>query len=291
MATRRMTAAGARATGWTAVMGTGVVSLDLSADGGGAASRALLVLAGATWLALLASRAPLRHPAAVAATAVLGTRLASASHAAAAGSLLAAAALLWAAQLPRPSPPEGGGSTFLPAVATQSLAVLSATLAAAAGIAWLRVAGLGLLLAGLALYVVGLTRFDRRALLRGQGDQWIAGGALAISALACAKVAGDAAHGPLRIASLLLWAAAIAWLPALAAGELLRPRAGSAATRWSTVFPLGMYAAMSFAVARSAGVPAIATFARGWTWVAVGVWALVAVGATRSELGRGGRGE
>jgi tellurite resistance protein TehA-like permease len=61
----------------------------------------------------------------------------------------------------------------------------------------------------------------------------------------------------------------------LVAGELAPPRRGFDARRWSTVFPVGMYAAMSRAVGDTAHAPAIVAFARAWTWVAVAVWGLV----------------
>ena len=77
----------------------------------------------------------------------------------------------------------------------------------------------------------------------------------------------------------------MAWLPVLVAGEALRPRTGFDARRWSTVFPVGMYAAMSHAVGEQAGRPWIVAFARDWTWVAVAVWALVAA----ASVGRAAR--
>jgi tellurite resistance protein TehA-like permease len=73
----------------------------------------------------------------------------------------------------------------------------------------------------------------------------------------------------------------MAWLPALVVGELLRPRAGFDARRWSTVFPVGMYAAMSHVVGHAAARPAIVAFARAWTWAAVAVWAIVALASAR----------
>jgi tellurite resistance protein TehA-like permease len=77
----------------------------------------------------------------------------------------------------------------------------------------------------------------------------------------------------------VLWALAVAWLPALLAGELLAPRAGAVPDRWSTAFPVGMYAAMSFAVSHVAGLAWLEDIARGWTVVAAAVWALVLVGS------------
>jgi tellurite resistance protein TehA-like permease len=87
----------------------------------------------------------------------------------------------------------------------------------------------------------------------------------------------------------VLWAAAAAWLPALMGGELARPRLVGAPGRWSTVFPLGMYAAMSFAVGELAGLDWMRAFARDWTWLAAAAWALVlldALPAHRASTGR-----
>jgi tellurite resistance protein TehA-like permease len=53
--------------------------------------------------------------------------------------------------------------------------------------------------------------------------------------------------------------------------------------RWSTVFPVGMYAACSFLVGAAAHAPGITDFARVWIWVAVAVWLVVFV----AMLGRG----
>jgi hypothetical protein len=138
---------------------------------------------------------------------------------------------------------------------------------------------LALLCAGGLGYVGLIARFDLRELSRGAGDQWIAGGAAAISALACATLARATGSGALADASVAACIVALAWLPALAAGELRRPRAGRVGRRWSTVFPLGMYAAMSFAVARVAHLPAARAFALGWTVVAAVAWLAVAAAA------------
>jgi Voltage-dependent anion channel len=150
----------------------------------------------------------------------------------------------------------------------------SDALPALAGLAWL-----ALLCAGALGYVALMSRFDPRDVTRGPGDHWIAGGVAAISALACATLARTIGSGPLSDASVAAWIVALVWLPVLAAGELRRPRAGRIGRRWSTVFPLGMYAAMSFAVARVAHLPAARAFARGWTVVAALAWLAVTAAA------------
>ncbi len=102
----------------------------------------------------------------------------------------------------------------------------------------------------------------------GRGDHRITGGALGISALAAAKIAavGDAL-GILEGVALKdiaagLWVLAMLWLLVLLGAEARWPRLRYDARRWSTVFPLGMYAASSFAVGAVAHDGAITSFAR-----------------------------
>ena len=51
--------------------------------------------------------------------------------------------------------------------------------------------------------------------------------------------------------------------------------------RWATVFPLGMYAACSFAVGQATGITGIDVFARVWTWLALTVSLFVLAGLIR----------
>jgi voltage-gated anion channel len=279
------------------VMGTGIVSVALERDGAHTASDVLLVvaIALALWLAARAAAAARSDPAGVwreaasfggltfvAALCVLGTRLTPAGGRAAGAVLLAAAVAIWAPVLVavlRRRPRRARGDAFLVSVSTQAIAVLCAMFGAV-GPAVVAFA------AGLVLYAWALAVFDLDEIRSGGGDQWIAGGALAIAALAAATTAAHAraGHGALDAAAFGLWLAALAWLPGLLAGEALRPRAGSAVRRWSTVFPVGMYAAMSFAAGDETGRPWMVTFARGWTWVAVAVWAVVAAASLRRAL-------
>jgi tellurite resistance protein TehA-like permease len=225
----------------------------------------------------------------VAATAVLGSRLVSAGLRWEALVLLIGALGLWLGLLlalvrrPRLSPT---GSSFMLTVAPQSLAVLAAVIAASGHSRWLIWPALVASALGLALYPFSLARFDLRELVAGGGDQWVAGGALAISALASSEIGRAAARtGGLATAtpaihtiSVAIWIACMAWLPILVASEMVRPRLRYDLRRWSTVFPVGMYAACSYAVARVSGVSAPSAFADVWTWVGVAVWLLIAAG-------------
>lgn len=285
------------------VMGTGIVSVALALDGALTLSRVLLGATALAWLAFTAlvgrtlardrAHAPhlLHVPAIytlVAGTAVLGTRVAMAGWRWEATGLLAVAAALWAVLLApvlRHWPRHTAGAAFVVAVATESIALLAGVLADQERRTWLLAAALVAFLAGLLFYLATLRRFDARELLVGRGDQWVAGGALAIATLAAAHLArtADDLHAlagghVLRLVALALWAAAMAWLPVLVAAELRRPRPRYDLRRWATVFPLGMYAACGFAVARVDHAGAIADFSRVWVWAAFAVWALAAAG-------------
>jgi hypothetical protein len=286
-------------------MGTGVVSVALQLDRHDGASDALLVATAVMAAALTALRAATlvvdprrlvreaREPAsltAVAATCVLGIRLTGAGWGWAGGALLVCAAaawapLLWTVLRHWRTPARGAG--FLVAVSTEALAVLCAAVASTAHAGWLAVAAVPVIACGLGLYGFAATSFDIGELVRGRGDQWVAGGALAIAALAAGADAAAARsthtavalREPVGALAVVLWALAMAWLPALVLAELGRPRRRFDARRWSTVFPLGMYAAMSYVVGAEDGRAWMVAFARAWTLVAAAVWLAVA-GAT-----------
>jgi hypothetical protein len=97
------------------------------------------------------------------------------------------------------------GVSLLLTVSTESLAVLSATLAARDHAHWLLDASLAPFLLGLAFYVFVISSFDLRQLLVGRGDHWITGGALAISTLAAQEPVGlEQRAGALRHRPLLI---------------------------------------------------------------------------------------
>jgi tellurite resistance protein TehA-like permease len=293
------------------VMGTGIVSIGLSLDGHETLSCVLLAIAAGVWLVLGAGLAILvtrlrprllreaRSPAAltgVAGTNVLGARLEMLGWTWPAVALLVVALLLWLLLVPyvlahwtRPTV----GSSFVLVVATESLATLAAAIAIRRPSAWLALAALACVAVGLACYLFVAVSFDLRQLLTGPGDHWVAGGALAIATLACARVTKAAAGidllrgaaGSLGVASLALWAAAVAWLPALLVSEVVRPRLAYDPRRWSTVFPLGMVAVCSFNVAQVEDLAGLRRFAAGWIWLAVAVWVVVSVGLVRRTVG------
>jgi tellurite resistance protein TehA-like permease len=222
------------------------------------------------------------------ATAVLGTRLTLLGWAWAGIATLVIAFVLWAALL-RPvlagwKSPTVGVSLLL-AVSAESLAVLAATLAAPEHARWLLIAALVPFGLGLGLYVFVISRFDLHQLAVGRGDHWITGGAVGISALAAAKIAAGAKAlgivgvrgGALEDIAIGLWVLSMLWLLVLLFAEARWPRFRYDARRWSTVFPLGMYAASSFAVGVVAHAGAITSFARVWVWIGLASWAIVFV--------------
>ena len=292
---------------WTVVMGSGVVSIDLAADRQAVLSAILLWFAAAAWLLLvIVLGVPLvyqrdrfareaRSPAsltAAAGTAVLGTRLVMQDYRVAAAALLAVAAIAWALFLTpvlRHWETPTTGISFVVGVAAGGLAVLSAALAVAYRAGWLVSVAVLFLLLGLGCYVFTVARFGLGQLLSGQGDQWVAGGALAICALAAGQATAAASalgwfrhqHQVLTTGTLVLWCLAMVWLFPLVSCEILRPRLRYDVRRWATVFPVGMYAACSFAVGQVTGDAGITGFARVWTWVAFTVTVVVLAGLSR----------
>ncbi|MEU3842382.1 tellurite resistance/C4-dicarboxylate transporter family protein [Streptomyces sp. NPDC028635] len=298
---RRTPAAGA------AVMATGIVSVGLRLTGYELLSRIWLAAACVFWLALAAQFAvrlladrprwvsEAQTPGAltgVAATTVLGAGFVLLGWTTPAEALLALAAVLWpvlTVTVVRNWEPRMPGAVFLACVATQGLAVLAAVLAGALATAWLAHAALVLFGLGLVLYGIALTRFDPRQVLQGPGDHWIAGGALAISALAGAKLlAADSARlylwndddrGVLRFATVALLVLDLAGYVVLAVAEVVRPRLAYDTRRWATVFPLGMTAAATLSVAAAVDVPWLMDLGQALLWLSVAAWLAVAAGA------------
>ncbi|MER5523925.1 tellurite resistance/C4-dicarboxylate transporter family protein [Streptomyces sp. NPDC002677] len=291
----------------SAVMATGIVSVGLHLAGAETVSRVALVLACVAWAALatdfvvrlLEDRrrwvAEAETPGAltaVAATTVLGTQFSALGGQTLAEALLALSAVLWPPLLvlvvrhwKRRMP----GAVFLTCVATQGLAVLGATLAAAVTTAWLAHTALVLFWLGLVLYGFAVAHFEWRQVTEGPGDHWVAGGALAISALAGAKLlAADSARlylwndddrGVLRTVTVALLVLSLAWYVVLLTAEVARPRPRYDVHRWATVFPMGMTAAAMLSVASAVGVPWLRWPGRVLVWVAVAAWLAVAAGA------------
>jgi tellurite resistance protein TehA-like permease len=291
-------------------MGTGIVSVALALGGQQKVSYVLLVVAAIVWIALglvLLGRAgwdrprflaEARSPAGltgVAATAVLGARVVELGWGTLGGVLLVVALLVWpilTIVVLRRIRPRLGGEWFMVTVASEGLAALAAGVAVAEHARWLADLALVLAAVGLSLYPLVVVRFDAHGLAAGRGEHWVAGGSLAIAALAFAQLATaerrlggmPGSSGSLAKIALALWLGAMLWLVALVIAELRWPRTRYHPHRWSTVFPLGMYAVCSFNVAVANRTPWIADFARGWTWISLAVWTLTFTGMLRRGL-------
>ncbi|MFD3992912.1 tellurite resistance/C4-dicarboxylate transporter family protein [Streptomyces sp. NPDC058583] len=293
-----------------AVMATGILSVGLHLTGLETLSLVALGLATALWTLLAFDFATLllgdrrrweatadTPPAltAVAATTVLGVRYELLGATPVAVALLLLSAVMWPGllaavlrHLGRPAP----GAAFLICVATQGIAVLGAVLAPTVG-DWLAWAALVFFLLGLVLYGDALVRFDLRQVVAGAGDHWIAGGALAISALAGSKLLASgvwsgSAETVLRTTTFVLLALDLAWYAVLLCGEFARPRLGYDVRRWSTVFPLGMTAVAALSTSAVTGVGWLGTLGQVLLWVAVAAWLATVYGLVRSLTGRGG---
>jgi tellurite resistance protein TehA-like permease len=293
---------------FTSVMATGIVALALREWGAAGAAWVLAGVAAAGYVALVAVQVVRRpRPASrgealdlfafVAASEVLS----SLSHwYGLTVALWAVGLAAWLVIVPRvlAAPAREGeavrGSWLLAVVATDSLAVAGASITTRSHNGPLLEIELAWWLLALALYCVLATLIARRARRRDigiaelHGDHWVAMGALAISALAgCRMVAtigtlgwASALHEAARWLAIAAWIGALLWLPALLAAESWRLRHPPLYTpgRWSTVFPLGMLAVASHALATGAGVSSATIVFHVFAVLAVAAWLATATG-------------
>ncbi|MBO0803657.1 MAG: tellurite resistance/C4-dicarboxylate transporter family protein [Nocardiopsaceae bacterium] len=242
---------------------------------------------------------------------VLGARFAMAGHPVVTAVLAALAALAWlvltygipaSLVLSRTGDSALGGvngSWLLWTVATQSLAVVAATLVPV----WPSQSGLlapvavGLWCIGLVLYLLVVAVILLRWLTIPMTPQalgppyWILMGATAISVLAGGRDLALPAGLPVVRAtasfvegfSFALWAFGTWWIPLLLVlgfWRHLRRRWPLAyePTLWSAVFPLGMYSVATDVFGQGARLSFMTPIARVMVWVSVVAWLLVAAG-------------
>jgi tellurite resistance protein TehA-like permease len=288
------------------VMATGIVSVAASAQGLAVLSDALLAAACLAWVVLAAAvspralTAPRRRPrlqsfALVAATAVVGVRFTQAGESTVALALWSAAATFWILLLV--SRPEVGltrGRSLLVVVATESLAVLAALLSPRFGATFLVVAFAAWLL-GLALYPVVMRELMRalRRRRRFDPDLWIVMGALAITTLAGSELlvgARDLHALPtlrswLPTVDLVTWAAAsVAVVPLVLAELRARSEWRYEASRWSFVFPLGMFSVASQSLAHADKLSFLDGIGRAFSYVALAAWSAVLLASVVSHF-------
>ncbi len=305
------------------VMATGILSLAMYHQHAYALSVALLLLAGVEFTVLLAVSAvrmvafcnrfaaDLTDPGRafglftfVAATDILGTRLAVDDHHTPALMLLTIAWLTWLAlgyivpwvavlQTPlRPALQRANGTWFIWVVASQSVAALAATLEPAVGEGRRELALLAVFSwsVGVFLYgAVGVFVAARMMFypLRPEDltpPYWVAMGATAITVLAGARIV-EMANAPMVAAtrglvagtSVVFWAFG-SWLllPLLGAGiwrhVVHRVPLRYESALWSVVFPLGMYGVGSDYLGQADHLPIVEHIGDVESWVALMVW-------------------
>lgn len=317
------------------VMATGIVSLAAHALGHPLVARALYALNVAAYAALWAMTLArvafhprrvlgdlfdhLRGPGfftAVAATSVLGSQallLSGAGRAAVA--LWALALLLWVVltyaifaglTIKEHKPPleRGiGGGWLLAVVATQSIALLGAMLAARAGQPWrleIDFLALAMWLAGGMLYIwlASMIFYRYTFFAFSPADlsppYWINMGAMAISTLAGSLLIGNAPDAPFLAAlrpfiegfTIFYWATGTWWIPMLVVLAVWRYVWRRFPMKydplyWAAVFPLGMYAAGTHEMIEAMGLRFLAFLPPLFLYAALAAWLAAFAGLVR----------
>jgi tellurite resistance protein TehA-like permease len=307
------------------VMATGIVSLAMQNHHAYALSVALLwvtVLAYAVLLIVSLCRvvafpdrvaADLSDPARafgyftfVAATDVLGTRLAADRHHAVALLLLGIGWLAWLVfgyvipwtavlgQARRPVLQFANGTWFIWVVASQSIAVLAAALepSVTAGRRELALLAVFSWSVGAFLYAAAGVFVAARLLLYPvrpadlTPPYWVAMGATAITVLAGARIVQmadapmvAATRGLIAGASVVFWAFGSWLIPPLIAAAIWRHVVHRVPLRyeaplWSVVFPLGMYGVGGHYLGQADHLPIVKAIGADESWVALAAWAL-----------------
>ena len=275
---------GVDAGAFAVVMATGILGVAARLEGFASLADALLAAACLAWvvLAVLLRARSVRSFAVVAGTAVIGADFLLAGRGLPALALWSLAAALWLAV--GLTMRAEAASSLLTIVATESLAVLAAALDRH-GDAPLRVPAIALWALGLALYPLIAGRIVHGAVRKRDFEPtlWIVMGALAITTLAASELLLD--RGALGSAvALATWAAASAAIPFLVVTDLRAQRWGYEVARWSSVFPLGMYAVASRVLGTADGLAGLRTIGTVFFWIALAAWVLTAGGLARRSL-------
>lgn len=249
----------------------------------------------------------------VAATCVLGAQtILIGGSVVIASTLLVLGVVLWLALLyavfaalvvgpEKPSLLEGvDGGWLLTVVATESIAVLVVQLSPHWEPSLREAAGfmsLSLCLWGALLYVWIVALIAYRYLFAPVSPvdlrpmTWITMGAMAIAALAGALLVQDAEVPLLRSLrpvlegfTILCWATGTAWIPLLVILTLWRVRRVPLSydtQYWAAVFPLGMYTAATFEMAKALSLGFLDIVPHIFFWVALGAWLVTFSGMLR----------
>lgn len=196
------------------------------------------------------------------------------------------------------------GSWLLAVVATQTLSVSSALLAARIGQPYrleLNLLALSMWLWGGMLYIWMISLiFYRYVFFRfSPGDlapsYWIDMGAMAISTLAGSQLILNAPHAPyltsllpfLKGFTVFYWATGTWWIPMLLVLGIWRYGFERSSFHydplyWGAVFPLGMYAACTWQMDRTMEFGFLSSLARSFFWIALVAWAITFFGMLRT---------
>ncbi|MEB3019450.1 tellurite resistance/C4-dicarboxylate transporter family protein [[Mycobacterium] crassicus] len=183
------------------------------------------------------------------------------------------------------------GSWELAGVGTSGLAIVVAQVARHTGDRGWAVVALAIWLLAMAVYLVMTwlilwrTADERKDREGFEPDDWILMGALAIATLAGHSIYGVTADwlaGPVRAVTVVTWALASGWIPPLVYFMLHRVNRRPAVLQftgawWALVFPLGMYAVATAAMATELHTPALTTVSLVFFWNALTAWVIVAV--------------
>lgn len=198
-----------------------------------------------------------------------------------------------------------GGVWLLLVVSTESVAVLGASVAPHIDTTVVLFVSLLAHLIGAMLYVVviGLI-FYRWTFFAMDPDQatppyWINMGALAITTLAGSNLLLAAPRWSLleelapflKGMTLLFWAFATWWVPLLVIMGVWRHVVMRVPLRydpqfWALVFPLGMYSVATMKMIAAVGLPFGGWIPASFFWLALGAWALTAIGMAAAGLRR-----
>ena len=310
------------------VMATGIISLGLDLRGFSFPSQVLLAIAALAYaiLVIMLVWRGLRYPKAalhdlasphqgfafftfVAGTNVLGARLSAAGIAIVPGILLTVSFAAWLVlgyAIPglvvNTHPGDDillglNGTWFIWSVASQSVAVMAASLEPGAGgignaLSILAVLSWGI---GVILYSVIGVAVVIRVLTRGIPPEqmgppyWVTMGAAAITVLAGSRIVEmtstamvSVMRAPVAAAAVVFWAFATWLIPALIGIGYWRHRVRKVPLRyeaslWSMVFPLGMYSVAGIYLGRADNLPIVGWIGANFLWVALAVWAIVFV--------------
>ena len=204
-------------------------------------------------------------------------------------------------QQERPVVAAANGTWFIWVVASQSVAIVSASLEVVFDGARQPLSVLAIVSwsVGVFLYAASAIFVSLRLMLYPLQPEdldppyWVCMGALAITVVAGARIVEmdsapmvDATRGLIAGLSVVFWGFATWLIPVLVAAgwwRHVRHRIPLRyeATLWSIIFPLGMYAVAGIYLGRADRLPLVEAIGTRWLWLAVAAWAIVFVAMLR----------